>query len=134
MYAETEMSVEGVVCIDCHMPKAVKSAEGDASTYYGDVRTHMVKINTDPSETLTYIDSDGNEWGNGYVTLGWTCLTSGCHSSENIEFASENSWIAHETSAPEPEPESSGGIPGFGIEAVLVGLLVCVLLINYTRR
>ncbi|GAH15398.1 unnamed protein product, partial [marine sediment metagenome] len=58
LFAETEMADEGVVCIDCHMPRAVKSAEGDASEYYGDVRTHLVKINTDPTKTLTYIDSN----------------------------------------------------------------------------
>ncbi len=103
LFADTAMAYAGVKCIDCHMPRAVKSAEGDASTFYGDVRTHMVEINTDPAETLTYIDSDG-EWGKGYITLGWACLTSGCHSSENIEFASENYMIAHQSPEPSPTP------------------------------
>ena len=36
--------------------------------------------------------------------------------------------------SPSPKPESPRGIPGFSIEAVLMGVLLSVLLIWYSRR
>lgn len=32
-------------CIDCHMPRIVKSAVGNAEMFTGDIRTHLMKIN-----------------------------------------------------------------------------------------
>jgi hypothetical protein len=32
-------------CIDCHMPRIVKSAVGDAEKFTGDIRTHLMRIN-----------------------------------------------------------------------------------------
>lgn len=38
---------EGVQCIDCHMPRITKSAVGNADTFTGDIRTHLMAIDID---------------------------------------------------------------------------------------
>ncbi len=35
----------GTECIDCHMPRIVKSAVGNAENFTGDIRTHLMRIN-----------------------------------------------------------------------------------------
>lgn len=43
----------GVACIDCHMPRLVKSAWGDADHFTGDIRTHLMAIDPDQVEQFT---------------------------------------------------------------------------------
>jgi hypothetical protein len=51
--------MQGTRFIECHMPKASKSAISVAS-YIGDVRTHLFKINTDPkANMLKEIEKNG---------------------------------------------------------------------------
>lgn len=45
-----------VACIDCHMPKIVKTATGDARKFQGDIRTHLMAI--DP-EQIGQFSEDG---------------------------------------------------------------------------
>ncbi len=59
-------------CIDCHMPYAAKSAVA-VSTYKGDVRSHLFRINTD--STAEMFSAQGS--ANGYLTLEYACLP--CH-------------------------------------------------------
>ncbi|MFQ5711451.1 MAG: multiheme c-type cytochrome [Candidatus Geothermarchaeales archaeon] len=66
----------GVECSDCHMAKAVASAEGIAKIYYGDVPSHVFEINTAPDAEL--VKPDGKH-ANPYLPLGWTCASPGCH-------------------------------------------------------
>ncbi|UCD99086.1 MAG: hypothetical protein JSV42_19470 [Chloroflexota bacterium] len=40
-------------CIDCHMPRMIKSAVGDAEKFTGDIRTHQVRINPRQIEQFT---------------------------------------------------------------------------------
>ena len=52
---------QGTRCIECHMPKASKSAISVAS-YTGDVRTHIFKINVDPdAEMFKVIEEKGKK-------------------------------------------------------------------------
>ncbi len=83
----TEMEEAGVKCIDCHMPEAVKLNEGSE-------KSHLIDINTDPNARLTYFVDD-RKVGSGYLTLEWSCLTSGCHNNKNIKWASELYGVAH---------------------------------------
>ncbi len=72
-------------CVSCHMPKASKSAIA-ASTYVGDIRTHIWNINTDAvGRTEGFFNGDGNlvlqdEGGQAAVTLDFACYS--CHASE----------------------------------------------------
>ena len=62
-----------VTCTDCHMPRISKSAQGDASAYQGDVRTHLFAID---SETMSQFDEDGS-LAITKVSLDFACKT--CH-------------------------------------------------------
>lgn len=42
-----------VVCIDCHMPRLVRSAWGNADMFTGDIRTHLMAIDPDQVEQFT---------------------------------------------------------------------------------
>jgi hypothetical protein len=48
----------GVECIDCHMPRIVKSAVGDAEKFTGDIRSHLMAIDPDQVGQFT---EDGSE-------------------------------------------------------------------------
>lgn len=61
-------------CIDCHMPRIVKSAVGDASKWTGDIRTHFFAIN--PDETQSQFTEDG-KFANPWVSLDYACRS--CH-------------------------------------------------------
>ncbi|MBU0743082.1 cytochrome c3 family protein [bacterium] len=74
-------------CIDCHMPKASKSAIAAIPDYVGDIRTHIFAINTDAvgkmegmfdaAGTLVQEDVDGM----AMVTLDFACY--GCHRDDD---------------------------------------------------
>ncbi|NNE07272.1 MAG: hypothetical protein HKN20_01795 [Gemmatimonadetes bacterium] len=64
-------------CIDCHMPRATKSAR-KVHDFEGDVRTHIFKIRTDPvSRDSMFYNDEGATFSHGYVTLDFACYT--CH-------------------------------------------------------
>jgi len=42
-----------VSCIDCHMPRATRTAVGNAAMFTGDIRTHMMGINYDLTSQFT---------------------------------------------------------------------------------
>jgi hypothetical protein len=90
LHGETE-----VECIECHMPKASKSAIAVAS-YTGDVRTHIFKINTDADGEMfeTVVDGDKKStFAKGAVTLEYVCLS--CHASRDKKWASKNAKKIH---------------------------------------
>ncbi len=78
-YAASDLPhyTNGVDCITCHMPYAVKSAV-QQETYVGDVHSHLMVINTDPTATLMKNSSEANP----YLTLEYTCLKAGCHNPD----------------------------------------------------
>jgi len=60
-------------CIDCHMPRASKSALGDPERYTGDLRTHIFAINPDQIGQFT---EDGSA-SLSYLGLDFACKS--CH-------------------------------------------------------
>jgi hypothetical protein len=62
-----------VKCIDCHMPRLVKSAWGDAAAYTGDIRSHLFAI--DPYATTQF--SEDGKTAISQITLDWACKV--CH-------------------------------------------------------
>ena len=61
-------------CIDCHMPRITKTAYGDLAKYTGDIRTHLMAID---SEQLLTFTEDGGALLTGQVGLDWACKH--CH-------------------------------------------------------
>ena len=62
-----------VECIDCHMPRIVKSAVGDPKKFVGDIRTHMVGIDFDQMGQFT---KDGKT-ALSQIGINFACKT--CH-------------------------------------------------------
>jgi len=107
-YAGTVMQIVGVTCVDCHMPRAIKSAVA-RDKYEGDIRTHVFKINIDPKAEMFYkepkLDKEGkpvigkdgkpemNEFARGFVDLGFACLN--CHKNKDITWTAAKAKGIH---------------------------------------
>ena len=94
-YAKSSHGQQGTRCIECHMPKATKSAIIVAS-YTGDVRTHIFKINTDPdAEMFKEIEEKGKKSliAKGFLTVEYTCLS--CHGSRDKAWAAKKAKGFH---------------------------------------
>ncbi|RJQ52043.1 MAG: hypothetical protein C4526_08950 [Nitrospiraceae bacterium] len=99
-YKGKPMEAVGVKCVDCHMPKATKSATSKGK-YEGDVRSHLFKINLDPKAEMFYkspkLDKEGKqvldkerkpvmeEFARGFVTVEFACLN--CHKNKDKDWA-----------------------------------------------
>ncbi len=68
--AHTAMNV---ACIECHMPRLVKTAWGDAAKFTGDIRTHLMAI--DPNLLNTFTEEGALT--TGQIGLDWACKH--CH-------------------------------------------------------
>jgi predicted CXXCH cytochrome family protein len=74
----------GATCVQCHMPKATKSAIA-VNDYVGDLRTHIFSINTDAVGKDEMFTDDGSlveedAEGQAEVTLDFACYS--CHQDE----------------------------------------------------
>jgi hypothetical protein len=83
---------DGPKCLDCHMPRAAKSAVGDLATFTGDIRSHIMRINIDSNAEMFNTDSS---LANGYLTVDYTCLH--CHTDEDKAWALTQADRAHNT-------------------------------------
>ena len=90
-----------IECIDCHMPAASKSAIGMAvgNGWRGDVKTHIMNINTDAVTKDAMFDDEGayvalDENGQAAVTLDFACLQ--CHTKRDVEWAAGFADDIHE--------------------------------------
>jgi hypothetical protein len=82
------MEQVGVRCIDCHMPRATKSAVAYAK-YEGDIRTHLFKINTAADANMFYteeVKGKKKTFAKGFVTVDFACLN--CHKNKDRNWAS----------------------------------------------
>ncbi|PLX91018.1 MAG: hypothetical protein C0619_08390 [Desulfuromonas sp.] len=94
-YAENIHGKQGTRCVECHMPKASKSAIKVAS-YTGDVRTHLFKINTDKdADMFKTIEENGKKstFAKGFVTVEYACLS--CHASRDKAWAAKKAKKFH---------------------------------------
>jgi hypothetical protein len=70
----------GPTCVDCHMPRAVKSAVGNPTYWTGDLRSHLFRINTDM--TAPAVSTDGKSFM-PYLTINFACRQ--CHSDPSAK-------------------------------------------------
>lgn len=77
------VGMEGVGCVDCHMPRMGLSASA-TNAYAGDLRGHIVRMMRAPVLAADNVTSVGgklywnqNSRGESFVTLDYACL--GCH-------------------------------------------------------
>jgi hypothetical protein len=94
-FAKNRHARQGTRCVECHMPKASKSAISVAS-YTGDVRTHIFKINTDAKESMfKEVEEKGKKstFAKNFVTVEYACLS--CHGSRDKAWAGANAKGFH---------------------------------------
>ncbi len=72
-FQKSEVMKAAVKCIDCHMPRLVKSAWGDAAKFTGDIRTHLMAIDPDQVGQFT---EDG-KLALSQISLDFACRS--CH-------------------------------------------------------
>jgi hypothetical protein len=60
-------------CVECHMPRIIKSAWGDPAKYSGDIRSHVMAI--DPNQIAQF--SEDGQSANPQITLDSACRH--CH-------------------------------------------------------
>ena len=85
----SKMQRSGVTCVDCHMPPAGKSAE-IFGRYVGDVKSHIVKISTNPADNMF---TDDGKFATGILTVDFACLR--CHGARDMKWALANSKGIH---------------------------------------
>jgi hypothetical protein len=76
-YENNEMHTRlNVQCVDCHMPRVVKNAVGDAARFQGDLRSHLVAIDPYQIEQFT---EDGR-FSLPVLSLNFACKS--CHNPD----------------------------------------------------
>lgn len=90
-YAKNLHGLSKIDCIECHMPRASKSAI-KTSDHAGDVRTHIFKINTAADGSLFYKEGE-KTFAAGAVPLDFVCLN--CHQSRDMKWAAKNAGKIH---------------------------------------
>lgn len=78
----------GVDCVDCHMPRLIVTAEGDAAFFSGDVRTHLTAI--DPN-----LIGQFTEEGEVIPQLGLEFACRSCH----VDGGNAPAWTDEELKA-----------------------------------
>lgn len=89
-FAKTTHGGFGVACVECHMPRASKSAT-KMGKYEGDVRTHIFNINTDANAKM--FTDDGKFVAGDSVTLDFVCLH--CHQNKDLKWAASYAKKIH---------------------------------------
>lgn len=84
-------NIIGLTCTDCHMPPIGKSAEGSPLYRWGDVTSHLFRINI-TAEAATV--PEGAKAANPYVDLGWACARPGCHGGTSLPFGASSYFVA----------------------------------------
>jgi hypothetical protein len=69
-----------VDCVECHMPRATKSAVSDPEMFTGDMRTHLMSIDPDLEEQ--FIETDDGLISASALTLNFACRH--CHNPDGL--------------------------------------------------
>jgi hypothetical protein len=72
-------------CTTCHMAPMTVSAVPTKRPWLGDMKAHLVKINTDPNAPQWY--GTNNNRSHAYITVGFACLS--CHEDKNQQWAGD---------------------------------------------
>jgi hypothetical protein len=105
----------GVDCVDCHMPRMVKSAQGNLDLFRADIHSHQFSINPDPA--APQFNEEGTQ-AMPYLTLQYVC--GQCHNDDyadalDPEVLGSAAAVYHDaptpvpTETPEPAPEAAEG-------------------------
>ncbi len=87
----TKHAAMGVACIECHMPRVIKSAWADPEKYSGDIRTHLMAINPTQIEQF----SDDGTIALSEIGLNFACRH--CHGGGLASTKTDEELIAAAT-------------------------------------
>jgi hypothetical protein len=74
-----------MACVECHMPMMGVSGVPDPNRpYTGDLRTHIMRINTAPNAEQFHTNGTRSH---PYITLNFACIT--CHTDQNAAWAAQ---------------------------------------------
>lgn len=112
---------KAIECVDCHMPKATKSALGGpvGNGLRGDVASHVLSINPAPVSRDAMFTPDGSQLvvdgeGVGALTLDFVCL--GCHTDKDLSWAGDHAPTVHSANGMHTASEAAGELPtAFGL-------------------
>jgi len=91
-YKGSYMGKLGVKCIDCHMPPAVKIADGNPDIYEGDFKSHLFKIDHIKEFPISVINEE--RINPGYLSVDYACIR--CHYlNHNRQWAARFAMSAH---------------------------------------
>lgn len=86
-------SMQSVACVDCHMPTIGKSAWGNADTFRGDVRTHLMAIDVNTFDQFYTVQEGDVEKSYSLSQVG---LNFACKSCHNGGFALDDAKLQEE--------------------------------------
>jgi hypothetical protein len=78
-------------CTTCHMAPMTVSAVPTKRPWNGDMKTHLVRINTSAGAPQFYGTNNNRSYP--YITLGFACLQ--CHEGKSLQWAEENAKKIH---------------------------------------
>jgi len=94
-FTGSTMEQVGVTCVDCHMPRATKSAVAKGK-YEGDIRTHLFRINAAADANMFYsekVKGKKKTFAKGFVTADFACLN--CHKNKDRKWAAKRAKGIH---------------------------------------
>jgi hypothetical protein len=78
-------------CTSCHMAPMTVSAVPTKRPWRGDMKSHLVRFNTDPDAPQFYGTNNNRSFP--YITVGFGCLR--CHENQTREWAGANAQKVH---------------------------------------
>ncbi len=90
--SEIDHADHDVMCIDCHMPRAAKSAVGVTRILDGDVRSHIFTMNT-AADAEQFYTVGSSKFANPYLTLDYMCKK--CHEDKDQEWMAGTQQLIH---------------------------------------
>jgi len=82
--AQNRKSMANVACVDCHMPYVGKSAWGNADTFRGDVRTHLMAIDVATFDQFYTVKEGDAEKSYSLSQLGLNFACKSCHGPSGV--------------------------------------------------
>lgn len=79
--AQNRTSMESVACVECHMPRIVKNAQGNAELFRGDVRTHLMAIDVTTFDQFYTVKEGDVEKTYSLSQVGLNFACKSCHGS-----------------------------------------------------
>jgi hypothetical protein len=104
-----------LACVECHMPKMVKTATGNAEKFTGDIRTHLMAIDPTQIEQFDTLTVDGTETTVAKSQIGLDFACRHCHgawaSAKTDQELINGAWDYHSPPSEAPTVPTATATP-----------------------